>query len=82
MRLPFSPTPAGQTYSIPEAALKARLEENLAELFPQLRGTAMETAWGGKMAMARHWMPLIGTDDRRPGLWWTTAYAGQCPPLN
>lgn len=65
-----------QTYEISNEALHQALKENLLQIFPMLHNVKFESMWGGKMGMARHWMPLIGTDSQKPGLWWCTAFAG------
>lgn len=47
----------------------------MAGVFPALAGVKMDYAWGGRIALARHAMPLVG--QRRKGLWVCTAFGGE-----
>jgi hypothetical protein len=47
----------------------------MAGVFPELSGVKMEYAWGGRIALALHAMPLVGR--RRDGLWVCTGFGGE-----
>jgi gamma-glutamylputrescine oxidase len=54
--------------------LAALLRRDMVEVFPQLSGVKIETAWSGLMAYARHFMPQVG---RLPdGRWYCTGFGG------
>ena len=54
--------------------LGALLGADMAAVYPQLDGVAMEQAWSGLMGYCLHKMPLIG--QIAPGLWTATAFGG------
>ncbi len=56
------------------ADLAALLRKDMIEVYPQLAGLKIESAWSGLMAYARHYMPQVGRLDE--GLWYCTAFGG------
>ena len=54
--------------------LAKQLHRTMTSTYPQLEGLAVDVAWSGLMAYARHLMPQIGR--LRPGLWYCTAFGG------
>jgi glycine/D-amino acid oxidase-like deaminating enzyme len=56
------------------ADLAALLRADMVEVYPQLAGLRIESAWSGLMAYARHYMPQVGKLDE--GLWYCTAFGG------
>ncbi|HEU4825214.1 MAG TPA: FAD-dependent oxidoreductase [Dongiaceae bacterium] len=54
--------------------LAALLRRDMVEVYPQLSGLGIESAWSGLMAYARHHMPQVGKLDER--LWYCTAFGG------
>ena len=46
----------------------------MVDTYPQLNTLAVDMAWSGLMAYARHLMPQIGR--LRKGLWYCTAFGG------
>ena len=54
--------------------LAKQLHRTMTATYPQLEGLAVDVAWSGLMAYARHLMPQIGRI--RPGLWYCTAFGG------
>ncbi|CAD6562979.1 NAD(P)/FAD-dependent oxidoreductase [Paraburkholderia sabiae] len=50
------------------------LRNRMVDVYPQLKGLDVQIAWSGKMAYARHLMPLIGRLD--PGLWYCMGFGG------
>jgi len=54
--------------------LAALLRRDMIEVYPQLSGLRIESAWSGLMAYARHHMPQVGRLDE--GLWYCTAFGG------
>jgi glycine/D-amino acid oxidase-like deaminating enzyme len=54
--------------------LAALLRRTMVSTYPQLQGLAVDIAWTGLMAYARHLMPQIGSLG--PGLWFCTAFGG------
>lgn len=56
------------------ADLAALLRADMIEVYPQLAGLKIESAWSGLMAYARHYMPQVGKLDE--GLWYCTAFGG------
>ena len=56
------------------ARLAERMKRDMLSVFPQLGNPRIDYAWGGLMAYARHFMPLIGGDGQ--GQWWATAFGG------
>lgn len=54
--------------------LAALLHRDMREVYPQLGGVKIESAWSGLMSYARHYMPQIGRSD--DGLWHCTAFGG------
>ncbi len=54
--------------------LAQQLHRAMTATYPQLQGLAVDVAWSGLMAYARHLMPQIGR--LRPGLWYCTAFGG------
>lgn len=54
--------------------LAALLHRDIREVYPQLSGVTVETAWSGLMSYARHYMPQIGRAEE--GLWHCTAFGG------
>ncbi|WP_199098415.1 FAD-binding oxidoreductase [Dyella sp. ASV21] len=56
------------------ASVQALLRDDLAKVFPQLKGVKIDYAWSGLMSYARHQMPQIGSSG--DGLWWAQAFGG------
>jgi gamma-glutamylputrescine oxidase len=56
------------------AAIGMKLKRDLRSVFPQLGDIAIEVAWGGRMAYARHKMPIVG--PLGPGLWACCGFGG------
>lgn len=56
------------------AQVQRLLQRDLARVFPQLDGIAIDHAWSGLMSYARHEMPQIGQVE--PGLWLAQAFGG------
>jgi glycine/D-amino acid oxidase-like deaminating enzyme len=54
--------------------LAALLRRDMSEVYPQLAGVKVETAWSGLMSYARHHMPQIGRSEE--GLWHCNAFGG------
>ncbi len=54
--------------------LAGLMRRDLARVFPQLAGVAVEHAWSGRMGFTRHSMPLIR--ELEPGLWLNTGFGG------
>ncbi|MGA8709111.1 MAG: FAD-binding oxidoreductase [Steroidobacteraceae bacterium] len=54
--------------------LAKQLHRTMTATYPQLEGLAVDVAWSGLMAYARHLMPQIGRIH--PGLWYCTAFGG------
>jgi glycine/D-amino acid oxidase-like deaminating enzyme len=54
--------------------LAALLRRDMIEVYPQLSGLKIESAWSGLMAYARHYMPQVGRLEE--GLWYCTAFGG------
>ncbi|MFZ1431185.1 MAG: FAD-dependent oxidoreductase [Geminicoccaceae bacterium] len=54
--------------------LAAQMQRDLALVYPQLAGVAVEHAWSGRMGFARHKMPLIR--ELAPGLWVNSCFGG------
>jgi gamma-glutamylputrescine oxidase len=54
--------------------LAGLLHETMVDTYPQLKELAVDMAWSGLMAYARHLMPQIGR--LRDGLWYCTAFGG------
>jgi gamma-glutamylputrescine oxidase len=54
------------------------LKQDMVRVFPELRGTRVDYAWGGMMSYARHKMPQIGrlTQGRHGALWYGLAFGG------
>lgn len=55
-------------------ALARKLAADMADVFPQLTGAPIASAWSGLMGYPRHKMPLIG--EVEPGLWLNTGFGG------
>ncbi len=55
-------------------AIARMLERDLLRVYPQLRGVAIDYAWGGLMSYARHKMPQIGR--ARDGVWHAVGFGG------
>jgi gamma-glutamylputrescine oxidase len=53
---------------------EARLRADIAALYPQLGGVAVEHVWSGALGHALHRMPQIG--ELSPGLWLASAFGG------
>ncbi len=54
--------------------LAALLRRDMVEVYPQLSGVKIETAWSGLMAYARHFMPQVG--QLADGRWYCTGFGG------
>lgn len=54
--------------------LAGLMRRDLARVYPQLAGVAVEHAWSGRMGFTRHRMPLIR--ELEPGLWLNTGFGG------
>ncbi|MGH6891208.1 MAG: NAD(P)/FAD-dependent oxidoreductase [Dongiaceae bacterium] len=54
--------------------LAALLRRDMVEVYRQLSGVRIETAWSGLMAYARHQMPQVGRLE--DGLWYCTGFGG------
>jgi gamma-glutamylputrescine oxidase len=54
--------------------LAALLRRDMVEVYPQLSGLKIDSAWSGLMAYARHHMPQVGRLEE--GLWYCTAFGG------
>lgn len=54
--------------------LAALLRRDMIEVYPQLAGVTIETAWSGLMAYARHFMPQVG--QLPDGRWYCTGFGG------
>ncbi|HDR9482421.1 TPA: FAD-binding oxidoreductase [Burkholderia aenigmatica] len=50
------------------------LRDRMVDAYPQLAPLAIQVAWSGKMAYARHLMPLIGRFD--DGIWYCMGFGG------
>ncbi|MDR3097818.1 MAG: FAD-binding oxidoreductase [Paraburkholderia sp.] len=50
------------------------LRNRMADTYPQLKDLEVHVAWSGKMAYARHLMPLIGRLEA--GLWYCMGFGG------
>ena len=53
-----------------------RLQQNLVELFPELRGIGVTHRWGGVLGVPRDLLPGVGF-DRAAGFAWGGGYTGQ-----
>lgn len=53
----------------------AGLHATLLDLFPALRGTRIEHAWGGPLGVPRDWCATVGL-DRSAGFAWAGGYVG------
>jgi glycine/D-amino acid oxidase-like deaminating enzyme len=54
--------------------LANQLRARMVDAYPQLAKLEVQVAWSGKMAYARHLMPLIGRLDN--GLWYCMGFGG------
>ncbi|MEJ6002206.1 NAD(P)/FAD-dependent oxidoreductase [Paucibacter soli] len=54
--------------------IAALLSADMLKVYPQLRGTRIDFAWGGLMSYARHQMPQLG--QLAPGLWFAQSFGG------
>ncbi|KAL6071253.1 D-amino-acid oxidase [Balamuthia mandrillaris] len=81
----YRPLPGGrilwggfaQTYPISTAKLKEDLVKDLWSIYPQLEGKVkVETAWGGTLAFALKFLPMIGRKPGEDGVWYATAFGG------
>jgi glycine/D-amino acid oxidase-like deaminating enzyme len=68
----------GRASFVPESPVTVResaltLRRGMVEIFPQLRGTAVEYAWGGTLDCAVDLMPHAGRLD---GMYYALGYAG------
>jgi glycine/D-amino acid oxidase-like deaminating enzyme len=54
--------------------LVALLQRDMVDVYPQLSGVKIETAWSGLMAYARHFMPQVG--HLADGRWYCTGFGG------
>lgn len=54
--------------------IAALLTADMLKVYPQLRGTRIDFAWGGLMSYARHQMPQLG--QLAPGLWYAQSFGG------
>jgi glycine/D-amino acid oxidase-like deaminating enzyme len=54
--------------------LQRMMARDMASVYPQLKGVAIEYAWSGVMGYAIHRMPQIGLV--RPGVWIASAFGG------
>ncbi len=50
------------------------LRNRMVDTYPQLKDLAVQVAWSGKMAYARHLMPLIGRLE--DGIWYCMGFGG------
>ena len=55
-------------------AIRRIMRRDLARVFPQLAEVPVAYAWSGRMAFARHKMPVVR--ELAPGLWTATAFGG------
>jgi gamma-glutamylputrescine oxidase len=56
------------------AQLANHLRARMVDAYPQLANLEVQVAWSGKMAYARHLMPLIGRLDT--GVWYCMGFGG------
>lgn len=59
----------------PPRQLAQLMAKDIANVYPQFRGTPIDYAWSGVMGYAVHWMPQIGM--AQPGVWVASAFGGQ-----
>jgi len=79
----FRPSPdgrlifgGGETYSRrPPAALAEFVTRHLLRIYPQLKGTRVDYAWGGTLAITMKRLPFIRR--LRPGVYVAAGYSGQ-----
>jgi len=62
------------TRTRPPRRLQRLMARDMASVYPQLKGVAIEYAWSGIMGYAIHSMPQIGMV--RPGVWIASAFGG------
>jgi gamma-glutamylputrescine oxidase len=62
------------TRTAPPPRLKQLIARDLASVYPQLEGVAMDYAWSGIMGYAIHRMPQIG--ELQPGVWIASGFGG------
>ncbi len=66
----------GETYSLkPPRDLPGFVRRHMLNIYPQLRGTRIEHAWGGTLAITMKRLPLIRR--LRPGVYVASGYSGQ-----
>ncbi len=56
------------------ARLADALRKRMVDTYPQLAGLEVQVAWSGKMAYARHLMPLVGRLEE--GVWYCMGFGG------
>jgi glycine/D-amino acid oxidase-like deaminating enzyme len=66
----------GTVFSAPDAGLAASLERVFRQRFPMLGDVRVETHWGGPIAFALDFLPVIERSARHPNVVYAVGYAG------